>query len=79
MHTKADISVSDNGKTAVLEINGKRIKATLHNDGVFSIMPAEALAEKYEYDADYSDIQKLTVKLDGVTSATICVTLEPIM
>ncbi len=79
MHTKADISVSDDGKTAVLEINGKRMKATLHNDGVFSIMPAEALAGKYEYDADYSDIQKLTVKLDDVTSATLCVTLEPIM
>ncbi len=77
MHTKANIIISDDGKTAILEINGKKMKALLHNDGEFSVMPAEALGGKYEYDADYSDIQKLTVHLEGVTSAKICVTLEP--
>ncbi len=79
MHTKADIAVSDDGKTAVLEINGKKMKATLHNDGVFSVMSAESLSGKYEYDAAYPDIQKLTVHLEDVTSAKICVTLEPIL
>lgn len=79
MHTKADISVSYDGKTAILELNGKKMKATLHNDGEFSVMPAEAIAGKYEHDADYSDIQKLTVHVENVKSATICVTLEPIM
>ncbi len=79
MHTKADITVPDDGKTAILELNGKKMKATLHNDGEFSVMPAEALGGRYEYDADYSEIQKLTIHLDGVTSATICVTLEPIL
>lgn len=79
MHTKADITVSDDGKTAVLEINGKKMKATLRNDGEFSVMPAESLSGRYEYDAEYPDIQKLTVHLEDVTSATICVTLEPIL
>ncbi len=78
MHTKADINISDDGKTAILEINGKRMKATLHNDGEFSVMPAEALKGRYDYDAEYSDIKKLTVHLDGVMSAKICVTLEPV-
>ncbi len=78
MHTKADIDISDDGKSAILEINGKKMKATLHNDGEFSVMPAEALKGRYEYDSDYSDIRKLAVHLDGVMSAKICVTLEPV-
>lgn len=79
MHTKAAITVSDDGKTAILELNGKKMKATLHNDGEFSVMSAEALKGRYEYDADYSDIQKLTVHLENTATATICVTLEPII
>ncbi len=79
MHTKAVINISDDGKTAILELNGKKLKATLHNDGEFSVMPAESLTGKYEYDADYSDIKKLTVHIDGVTSATICVSFEPMI
>ena len=79
MHTKADIEISEDGKSAILTINGKQMKATLHGDGEFSVMPAEALGGAYEYDADYSDINKLTVHLEGVTKAEICVTLEPVL
>ena len=78
MHTKADIEISADGKSAVLTLNGKKMKATLHGDGSFSVMPAESLGGKYEYDADYTDISKLTVHLEGVNIAEICVTLEPI-
>ena len=79
MHTKADIDVAPDGKTAILTINGKQMKATLHGEGQFSVMPAEALDGRYEYDADYSDINKLTVYLEGVYKAEICVTLEPVI
>ena len=78
MHTKADIEIAEDGKSAILTLNGKQMKATLHGDGEFSVMPAEALGGRYEYDADYSDISKLTVHLEGVTNAEICVTLEPV-
>lgn len=78
MHTKADIEISDNGKTAILTINGKQMKATLSGDGEFSVMKAEALRGRYEYDADYSDIRKLTVHLDDVKTANITVNLEPV-
>ncbi len=78
MHTKADINISDGGKTAVLTINGKQMKATLLNDGCFSVRPAEAIKGAYEYDQAYEDIQKLTVHLEDVKDATICVTLEPL-
>ncbi len=79
MHTKADIKITDNGKTAILTINGKQMKATLTGDGEFSAMKAEALKGRYEYDAEYSDIQKLTVHLQNVKSADITVSFEPVI
>ena len=78
MHTKADIEISEDGKTAILTIGDKQLKASSLADGTFSVMKAEALRGAYEYDDDYADIQKLTVKFDGVYKADICITLEPI-
>ena len=78
MHTKSDIEISEDGKTAILTIGDKQLKASSLADGAFSVMKAEALSGAYEYDDDYADIQKLTVKLDGVYKADICITLEPI-
>ncbi len=78
MHTKADIDISEDGKTAILTIGDKRIKATSLKDGVFTVSEAEALKGAYEYDAEYEGIHKLTIKLDGVLKADICVTLEGI-
>lgn len=78
MHTKADIKISEDGKTAILTIGDKQLKASSLGDGTFSVMKAEALRGAYEYDDDYADIQKLTVMLDGVYKADICITLEPI-
>ena len=78
MHTKADIEISEGGKTAILTIGYKQLKASSLTDGTFSVMKAEALKGTYEYDDDYADIKKLTVKLDGVYKADICITLEPI-
>ena len=79
MHTKADIEISDSGKTAILTINGKQMKATLSADGEFSVMKAEALKGRYEYDADYSDICKLTVHLQDVREAEIIINFEPVI
>ncbi len=78
MHTKADIVISENGKTAILTLNGKQLKATLHKDGVFSISDAVSLYGKNEYDGDFDGIRKLTVFISGVKNAEIEVTLEPI-
>ena len=79
MHTKAQIEISDDGKSAVLSINGKKMKATLHKDGIFSISEPVSLNGKNEYDGDYSEIRKLTVFISGVKNAEITVTLEPVM
>lgn len=78
MHTKADIAVSEDAKSAILTINGKQMKASLLADGEFSVMNATALKDEYEYDSDYSDIKKLTVHLENVKSAEIIVSIEPV-
>ncbi len=78
MHTKADIKIAEDGKSAILTINGKQMKATLHKDGVFSVCDAVSLDGKNEYDGDFDGIRKLTVFVSGVKKAEIIVTLEPV-
>ena len=79
MHTKAEIDISEDGKTAILTIGDKQIKATSHSDGTFSVMKAERLSGEWEWDEKYPDIQKLTVKLEKVRKAEIVITLEPVI
>ena len=76
MHTKADIEISDDGKTAILTIGDKAMTATSHKDGTFSVMKAEKLSGRYEYDYDYADINKLTVHIENTRSAEIEITIE---
>ena len=78
MHTKADIEISEDGKTAILTIGEKQLKATSLKDGTFSVMKAERLSGEWEWDEAYPDIQKLTVKLEDVKKAEIVITLEPV-
>ena len=78
MHTRADIEISEDGKTAILTIGDKQLKATSLKDGTFSVMKAERLSGEWEWDEEYPDIQKLTVKLENVKAAEICITLEPL-
>lgn len=77
MHTKADIDISENGKTAILTIGDKQLRAVSHSDGIFSVMKAERLKGEWEYDEEYPDINKLTVRLQNVKKAEIIITLEP--
>lgn len=79
MHTKAEIDISEDGKTAILAIGDKKMKATSHSDGTFSVMNAQRLKGEWEYDEEYSGIHKLTVKLENVRKAEIMITLEPIV
>lgn len=79
MHTKAEIDISEDGKTAMLTKNGKALKATLLCDGEFSVMKAEKLGGRYEFDDTYDDMRKLTVHLSEVTQAEISVFLEPVI
>ncbi len=78
MHTKADIDISADGKSAILTIGDKQMKASLLADGQFTVMPSTSLNGSYEYDETYDNIKKLAVKLEDVKNAHITVTLEPL-
>ena len=78
MHTKADIEISEDGKTAILTIEDKQLRVSSLADGTFSVMNAERLSGEWEWDEEYPDIRKLTVKLENVKKAEIVITLEPV-
>ena len=78
MHTKADIEISRDGKTAILTIGDKQLKASSLSDGTFSVMDAERLSGEWEWDEEYPDVKKLTVMLENVKTAEIVITLEPV-
>ncbi len=78
MHTKADIEISEDGKTAVLLINGKKMMATLHDDGKFTVNELVSLKSESIYNGEIESIRKLTVSINDTNSAKITVTFEPI-
>lgn len=79
-HTLADITLSDDGKTAILDIEGNKMEARILSDeGNFEILPAQPfetspkvagqnLNEKYS---------KLAIHLKDVSNADICVCFTP--
>ncbi len=80
-HTKANISISADRRSAVLDIDGSRMWVGLLADGELSVMPAVHLIPDMaqEGQRDNSDVKKLTVKLKGVSSAVISVCFAPLM
>lgn len=78
MHTKADITIAEDGKSAMLTIGDKQCKAELTADGTFSVMDAKSLVyPDYEYNKQL-DIHKLTVTVEDAAQAVIEVVLTPI-
>lgn len=79
-HTRADITVSPNGKSALLQKDGKSITVRLNagSDGVFSVMDAVPLTESpARLDTEENkEYKKLTVHLTDTKNAVISVTIE---
>lgn len=76
MHTKADIQVSKNGKSAVLLQNGKKMK--MHVSGVknarFQVLPASYLPGEIfplTKNSENAGFQKIAVKLENSTKASL--------
>ena len=78
MHTKADVAVSADGKSAVLTKNGKQVRAALSGDGAFSVTPAATLKPGYVYEESHEGINRLTVTVENAKTAAITVTLTPL-
>lgn len=83
MHTRAVITVSADGKTAILSQSGKRMRASLVSPAgaSFLSMKAEPLPEMYQnaYQTTNGGIQKLAIKLSGVKNTTIRVEIIPVL
>jgi hypothetical protein len=86
MHTKASIQVGEDGKSALLTQNGKRLWVTMTSPkqelskAVFEVMEAKPLPESPnpQGQTNNAGIRKLAVKLDGVTSVQLAVELVPL-
>lgn len=80
-HTKAEISLSGNKKTATFTQNGKKYTATLKAPAgaVFSIMPAAPLPSSPNPSEDNPNtgISKLSVHLPATTQTRIVVVFHP--
>ena len=86
-HTQADISISADGKTAELTMNGKTMLAQIVEpaNAVFTQMTADPLVElpsvetDTQKEKDRSAFRKLAIHLSNVTSANISVVFTPIL
>lgn len=82
MHTKADIEVSNDGKTAMLSQRGKRLRATLVEpaNGTFYAMEAEPLpgTPTNSYQAVNTGIHKLALNVPDTQNTSIRVQFDTI-
>jgi len=85
MHTRADIEVSNGGKSALLTQNGKRLMAHIVSGpatAFFTVKDARPLPSSPEPVANSGrntrNVRKLSVHLDGVTDLRLAVMLVPL-
>ena len=82
-HTKADISLSSDKKTATLTIDGKTLLAQIASpsNATFSVMDATPLSTSPNPSGQNANegYKKLTIKLTNITSASISVVFTPIL
>lgn len=81
-HTRADIELSDDKKSAILTLNGKKLIAKIINgdNAEFSVMDAKPLETSpvIEGQNPNDGIRKLTIHIENCESNEICVTFVPL-
>ena len=80
VHTPADVTLSDDKKTAILSIDGNKMEAKiLSDDGEFSLMEAKPLPQCYQLAGQTANtgITKLTVHFEEVTDVNLTVCFTP--
>ena len=83
MHTKADISISDNGRSAILTQNGKKAKLEIigTKDAIFQVFPATYLpGEEFPFskNSENKGSQKICIRMENVKSEKIRVDFIPL-
>ena len=81
MHTRAEIEISEDGKSAILTQDGKKLRARLISpaEGTFLNMEAVPLPTSPQADkaASNKGVRKLTVYVKGVKNPTVAMFLTP--
>lgn len=80
-HTKGQIAVSDDGRSAVITVGSEKLWAGLLSDGgTFTVMNAELLPTSLAVanQTDNSEYRKLAVHLTDTKDTTICVACIPL-
>lgn len=81
VHTPADVTLSDDGKTAMLSIDGNMMEARiLSKDGTFSLLEAKPLPQCYQLDGQTENkgITKLTVHFENIETVDLTVCFTPL-
>ncbi|MBR2461123.1 MAG: heparinase II/III family protein [Clostridia bacterium] len=76
-HTKAEITLSDDARSAILDMDGVKLRATVLSGGTFEVMAADYMFPSIRQPGsrDNSAFRKLAVSFRG--SSVICVELAP--
>ena len=81
IHTKADINISEDGKTALLNINGNKMEVKIQSsDGVFSILEPKPLPQCYQLDGQNANegVKKLAVHFVNAEKINLTVCFTPL-
>ena len=82
MNTKADVTLSEDGKTAILNINGNKMEAKLlSEEGRFTVMPAVPLETSPQVvgQNENKDYRKLAIHFESAKDLDICVCFTPLV
>ena len=82
MHTKADVSISEDGKTATLTLNGKTLLVKLFDENGSDLKFATMAAKPYDTELTEGEninegVTKLYIQADGVQTGVFNVLLTP--
>ncbi len=81
IHTKADINIFEDGKTALLNINGNKMEVKIQSsDGVFSILEPKPLPQCYQLDGQNANegVKKLAVHFVNAEKINLTVCFTPL-
>ena len=78
-HTRGEITLLDNGKSAVIEMGGEKLYLAILEGGIFTVMPAEhLLAEHYQPTQNSNDdVRKLVIRFEGTTDISVAIAPMP--
>ena len=81
MHTPADVSLSDDGKTAILNIGGNKMEVKiLSESGKFRRDKAQPLPECYQLEGqtEHPDVTKLAMRFENAEKVNITLCFTPL-